>query len=93
MSETALDHWVVSHYNGMTLDKIPPNKPYDMSKEVHTMIKKQFFQKAMKGKKKKQKVDRSSPDAESIKTLSMGQYRYMLAPTPEYRHGTYAKDN
>jgi hypothetical protein len=43
MSETALDHWIVSHYEGLSLENIPPNKPPTMSKEIHNMVKKQFF--------------------------------------------------
>ena len=44
MTETALDHWIVAHYEGITIDNIPPNKPPQMSKEIHNMIKKRFFQ-------------------------------------------------
>jgi hypothetical protein len=54
-TETALDHWIVSHYDGININNIPPNKPPSMSKDIHNMIKKRFFAqnagKSMKFKK------------------------------------------
>ena len=43
VTETALDHWIVSHYEGININNIPPSKPPTMSKDIHNMIKKRFF--------------------------------------------------
>jgi len=39
MTDAALDSWLAAHY-GLTLDKIPPNKPPDMPKYIHDRLKK-----------------------------------------------------